>query len=592
MKRLQFATLIFLFSVLFISVAAAQALTREALLPDDADMVILISDTQKLATALKASPFGKLMASDEMLPFLNGQDFDSFLEWVASQENPKSETIDPRRWKLIAKEMKMLSGEVVLGYTIPEGEVYGAVAISAADFKHSLELDTTIADLDTKDYYFKKETFRGIDIHIQISQEGDKLTSIYQAFYQGTLLVSHQRSWVEASLARLMQHKPVEPVRDPQIRIAFQPGAIEEMTAQIAAEQKKAAEKSAGEGAKPPVEAQTVMKALGLTALQGIALSVEMKPNRCEVNTEISHTANTPGIWSLFPTRPLSTATRLPYVPSDWTSYGIFDLNVSELWQQVPLILEQISPKALQTFTAGIQMANAQLQIDLSRDFFLNLEGKGFSISRFNENRQEILMGWELHDAPKLERVFTTLFAEGAMLRAQLASFYSQSDIKGHLMHQFNIPNAGGRGGEDSELVIAFGISQGMLVGGHQNLVSAFYQAGMDQRPADRFYRSVAFQKTMALLPDRITGYSTGKFSRLAAFIMDSVKDLAIAASANDEVQPQDQENFFKRLRFNRLPPSDFLFKFFGDSISYSQYDGATLKAKTMLFYQDPESGS
>jgi len=387
------------------TVSHAAEFSRKDPMPETMDVVVRCSNTDAFLQSVKQSPIGKLVTSKEMKPFWNDQDpndlmVDFFQRYKGNTAN------DRQRQSIILEELKMLNREVVAGLNFSTKETfYLTVEITEDNFKKSLVLDKELARLDDLEYFFKKEKFQGVVLHTMITKDGEKETKMFQGFLKGTLVLSNDRQWIERSIVQLKKQSVTTPSGNPMVSLWVRPGVVDTFMERInqakTEHSSTSGQDTAPDNPKTEIDIEIIVHALGLKQFQGMTVTAEMKADSSKISADVSNGGGPTGIWSIISKQNVSTGYRLPFVPSDFITYGVMSLDFNRFWNQIPEIIKKISPEMIQKYNTVIGTLNAILAVDLSRDLFSNLTSTVFSYSTLPETGQTLLYGFELKDGIK-----------------------------------------------------------------------------------------------------------------------------------------------------------------------------------------------
>jgi len=573
--------------LLAVSSAHAIEMSRKDLMPENLDIVVHCSNLDDLIESVQKSPLGKLVISEKMKPFWNGQDLNSLVNGFFLRNKGSLRPDDQKKQRLVIEELKMLKGEVVAGINLStEENFFIAAAMSKENFNKSLVMDKEMAQLDPLEYYFKKEKFQGIDLHTMITKEDGRETKAFQGFYRGTLIASNSREWVERSIVRLKKLPVTDPSGNPVVSISVMPQVVDKVLEKIKT-LKKDLPADAPEENRPDMDFSQVLTALGIKHFQGMNFTAEMKKDRSEFHLDISNNGGPTGIWSIFSQKTVSTGYRLPYVPSDYASYSLLSLDINRFWNQVPEIINRISPEMTLKYHTMIGTFNAMLAVDLNRDIFANLSNKVFTCSSIPDTGQQVLYGFEVTDAAAMEQTIAVLFSENSRLRAMLADHYDTIDIKGHTIHLLRFTSDPSSSHDLMDTAIAVTVAGTALVIGNESLVTPFVQAGINKKGVDQFYKTETYKAYTSLIPENTCGFGFGKLSRNVRFLVNKLKSPGFLEMINssDRENPDRADSFLKNLRFDKLPSAEFISSFFGDTVAFTQNNGSLIQSTTYIIY-------
>jgi len=555
----------------------------------DADVIVRCSDTSALMAALEQSPLGRFWNGPEMASFRNGRNLQDEIRMalVEEDEGPNGAKIHD----IYLEEMKMLDGEVILGLNFADSAEEPAVTIVAAmaeeDHRRSLELDELLFTLEDVETVKASEDFRGATLYTYIRKEekGDRF--VYQAFYEGTLLVSEDRPWLERALMQLMETPAREPEGDPIVAITGKARLMDQMQAKLADQ---------AHNQNSPVDPLTVIKSLGFDTLGDMDLRLSFKEDSAHIAFQVARRGEwNRGLMVLIPPEAAPVDFRLAYVPRDIASYQVTRLDLNALWAQIPEILRRISPEFQMQFNMGINAAGGMMNINVNEDLFNNLDRLAFSYACLEDDSQRLLYGLKVKDADAMERTLHKLFDPQSPVQAQLGNFYHETDIQGHIIHllQFPMPAAQGEAPVFSEVGLT--VVDRALVIGNGNLLVDYVQAAVNHQGAPDFYEQPAFEQMVARTPTGACSYGLSDLSAYARFYIDKVRaaaEKAEAAPASAEKgagkAPDLLADLLHSFDVDKLPPAEVIAGYFGLSEGYSVMDDAGFRSVMTIHYSNP----
>jgi hypothetical protein len=615
------------FLLLTVSGTTLHAYQRQDLM-DDAALIIRVSNTVDFLEAIESSSLGQLWNSSEMKAFINNQNLgeaikDGFMHSVHG-EKLNNKALAHLYWE----EMKLLKSEVVFGISPPDKEdntpFYMIAAVDKADHRRMLELDERIDELDDEVSIVGKEDFQGVEIIRldRVGETGEKETT-WGAYYEGTSVTSTIKEWVERCILRLKKELPSNPDKTPtlhmQINQAFikamlegkktPPGEVPKTGEQAALTPNGPDVPDKTEPGTPVPSGAAILKALGLDNLQFISLDLFLKPGAMEFQFQVKSfdTGVKKGLWTLLNRERIPANHRLAYVPDDIVTYQVMRLDINAFWKEVPDIIQAINPQSARYFQAFEGMFKGMYQIDLSRDVFGNLGTLITTYSRMDGIIKEELTAFQLRSGEQMDKLLAKIFGEGSMLKAQMQDRMAIYEVHGHKLYSFKPisplppaqPGQPGQPGQPQTTGPAaqprpdtgVAVIDGSLVFGTDKLVRSLIQAVSSPRTnnanTNSLYKNPVYTKLMRKVPDDAVGYAITDFSRLLQPLLSLVrdpmlgpafkmKDLPVEPGAEKE-KPEPLEVFFQNLRFDRLPPADFMASFFGKGVNYTRFDGNNL---------------
>jgi len=559
----------------------------------DVDLVVHCTNTTALLAAIDASPLGRFWNSPEMDAFRNGRDLREELRraLLAGKEDGENAA---RIRDIFLEEIKMLRGEVVLGLDFTDdGErpaITLAAAMSEADHKRSLEMDELLFQLEDVETIKASEDFRGTPLYTYIRKEADGDRFIYQAFYEGTLLTSEDRDWMEHTLLQLKKTPAREPAGAPQLTLTAKARLMDRLQSMLA-------QRAAEEGS--PVDPLQVIESLGLDTLGDVRFRLDMPQDRADIGFQVARRGEwNRGLMVLIPPEPAPVDFRLAYVPRNAASYQVARLDLNAFWRQVPEILRQISPEFQLQFNMGVNAAGGMMGIDVNEDLFNNLDRLIFTYTCLDDDRQQFLYGLKVKDGDAMERTLHKLFAEHSPITAQLGDFYRQTDIQGHVIHIIQFPMPAAEGGRPVYSEVGLTVADRALIIGQSNLLVDYVQAAVNNRSTPEFYDQPAFQEMMARIPRGACGYGMNDLSAYMRFYMNQFRT-AIEQARDARAKPASSDGgrgerpdplaaLLEDFDVDKLPSADVIARYFGVSEGYSVMDEAGFRSTMTIRYPNP----
>jgi hypothetical protein len=558
----------------------------------DADVIVHCSNTSALLAAVGQSPLGRFWASPEMVAFRDGRNLPEEIRQALVDENEGENGAKIR--DIYLEEMKMLGGEVVVGLDFTDFKEEPAITIVAAmqeeDHQRSLEMDDLLAELEDVETIKASEDFRGTTLYTYIRKEdrGDRF--FYQAFYEGTLLASENRPWLEGALLQLMETPAREPEGDPVLAVTAKARLMDKLQSLLA--DRATAEES-------PVDPQTVIKSLGLDALGDMDFNFRMKEDRLEVRFQVARRGEwNRGLLVLIPPEPAPLDFRLAYVPRDVASYQVSRLDLNAFWTQIPEILRQISPEFQLQFNMGVNAAGGLMNINVNEDIFNNLDRLAFTYACLADDGQRFLYGLKVKDAAAMERTLHKLFAEQSPIVAQLGEFYHETDVQGHVIHMLQFPMPAAQGDVPVFSEVGLTVVDRALIIGQGSLLVDYVQAAVHNQGSPAFYEQPNFKTMAARIPSGACSYGMSDLSAYARFYVNQIRRAAEQARAarptsadaggHGSGTPAPLASFLQEFDVAKLPPADVIADYFGPSEGYSVLDAKGFQSLWTIHYPSP----
>jgi hypothetical protein len=552
----------------------------------DVDMIVRCTDTSALLSAIEDSPLGHFWNSPEMEGFRNDRDIWQELRLALVDGTEEDNAAKIR--DIYLEEIKMLSGEVIMGLDFTDYAEQPAVTILAAldetDYKRSLEMDALLFELEDVETIKAGEDFRGTTLYTYIRKEAKGDRFLYQAYLEGTLLVSEDRAWLERALLQLKETPAREPEGAPELTLTAKARLMDRLQSLLAA-------KAAEDGS--PVDPLTLIRSLGLDAVGDVHFNLCMKKDRADIAFQVARRGEwNRGLMVLIPPEPAPVDFRLAHVPRDVASYQVARLDLNAFWMQVPEVLRQISPEFQLQFNMGVNAAGGMMDIDINEDLFNNLDRLVFSYTCLEDEGQQFLYGLKVKDSDAMERTLSKLFAGHSPIVAQLGDFYRQTDIQGHVIHIIQFPMPAVEGGLPVYSEVGLTVADRALIIGQGNLLVDYVQAAVNNPVAPEFYERPAFKEMMARIPGNACGYGINDLSAYARFYVNQVRtaleqaregEATPASSSGDAADPLAE--FLEGFDIDQLPSAEVIASYFGVSEGYSVMDEAGFRSTMTMRY-------
>ncbi|UCH95830.1 MAG: hypothetical protein JSV88_03025 [Candidatus Aminicenantes bacterium] len=616
-KKIPFMSLflILAFLLLSVSISPVQAYERQDLI-DSSVFIIRVSNVSDFIKAIERSSLGQLWNSKEMKPFLNNQSLAEALKKTLLHsvygEKPNNKALSHLLWE----GLKLLKKELVVGISLPgkEGKTnfFIAAAMDKPDYLKGMEIDERMAELDEDQSVPQKQMFQGVELYRSDETVAPGVKeSEWSAFYGGTMITGSNREWVERCIVRLKNELPKTPAGPPTLHLRITSRFIadifeEESQSPIEEQEPGTEEIESPTPGEPDIPPAVILKALGLDHLKHITVDFILKPEAMEFQFHIKTTGagGNKGLWTLLSREQLPPKHRLAYVPDDVYTYQVMRLDFNALWKELPEILKAIDPQTVQYLQAAEGMFGGMYQIDLSRDIFGNLGTLITTFARMEGMKKQELLALQLRQAEAMEKLLVKLFGEGTPLKAQMQDRLEIYELHGHKLYSFKTgpvepgPTLPQQAKEPLQEPAYIGVSvvDGALVFGTEKLVRSLIQAASTTRKSstNTFYQHPSYTTLIRQVPDDAVGFAITDISRLLRPMLELFKNPLMIQTLKMESQ-QDKEKsepsplteFFDNLRFDRLPPVDFMASFFGRGVSYTRFDGNDLSSRGIFQYRE-----
>ena len=556
----------------------------------DVDLVVRCSDTAAFASAMGQSPLGLLWNSPEMAAFRDGRALEDVFGRALLEEIDNEQAARIR--DITLEQIKMLRGEVVLGFDFGDFDRQPAITLAAAiravDYRRSLEMDALLFTLEDVETITASEDFRGTPITTYLRKEADGDRFLYQAFHDGTLLASEDRAWLEQTLIRLIATPAREPAGEAVLTVSGKTRLMDRVQAFLA---EKASERPS------PVDVPTVIHSLGIDTVGDVELEIRLREDRADMIFRAARRgAWDRGLMVLIPAEPAPADFRLAHVPRDVAGYQVFRLDLNALWTQIPDILRQIAPEVQMQFNMGVNAFGGLMNIDVDTELFGNLDRLAYTYVRLGDEGQEMVYGFRVKDAAAMERTLGKLFAEHSPVLAQLGQFYRRTDVDGHIVHMLQFPMPTGRGDEVAVREIGMTVVDRAWVIGQGRLLVDHVQAAVHHEGEPAFYASPMFTAMVDRLPADACSYGVSDFAAYARFFMDEARS-GLTAAQEVLVTPAGNGSQGATQALNpladalagfdiaKLPSADSVARYFATGDGYSAIDEDGFRSVLTVYY-------
>jgi len=594
--------------VFCISLQPLPAYDRQDLI--DANVVIIrVSNTTDFLKAIELSSLGQLWNSKEMKPFLNNQGLAQALKETLQQsvysdsEKPGNKELSHLLWE----ESKLLKDELIVGISPPNRQgkenFFILAALDEPAYLKNKTIEERMAELDENLSAPYKQDFQGVDLFRSTRTRPDKNTeSEWDAFYGGTLVSSTSREWVERCIVKLKKELPAAPTGPPMLQLRIPGQVIKYILApqdQAAHEEHNTPGKENQESPIPQAPSPSaIFNALGLDHLKYISLDLILKPESMEFQVTVKTKGPAEkGIWALLTREPVPLNHRLAYVPDDVYSYQVVRVDFNALWKELPEILKSINPQYGQFLDNVTGMFSQMYKIDLSRDVFGNLAPLITTFSRVQDLEKQELYAWKVRNPGAMEKLLAKLYGEGSFLEAQLQDHLEIHQLHGYKLYSFKAGplKPGDTPGQESTYT-GISVVDGSLVFGSDKLVRGLIQASANNKQtiSNTLYQLPEYTPLMRKVPDDALAYAITDVSQLVQSLFGLIeykKMLKMPEKGKQQDKDNKQSNplteFFNNLRFDRLPPVDFMTSFFSKGITYTRFEGNDLVTRGVFQYRE-----
>ncbi|MCP5109154.1 MAG: hypothetical protein GY950_37585, partial [bacterium] len=332
-----------------------------------------------------------------------------------------------------------------------------------------------------------------------------------------------------------------------------------------------------------------LFNALGVDEVEKVSFEWIIPPSRSILNVRIQRAPGKTtgkGFWKLLTNDPLPRSHYLQYVPDDIMSYQVVRLNLPAFWEELPAVFAAMGPQAATQFQMGLKSISGMLQVDISRDFIANLDTILTYYSRLDGITDTTLYIWQLRDSRAMEKTLGKIFAENAWLPMMLKDNFQRLDLGEYNIYsiklpQFQMPKEDEKNAPTVEYIdYGFTVIDGDFVFGRINMIRSYIHGTADKSGGRKFYRSPLYKEMNRHVPDDAVGYGLvdiTPYLESGLNLFKSIKPKSrpqqqTAAGTPTAVDPLSR--FFENLRFDRLPPHEFLRSFFTPWTNTIQFNG------------------
>lgn len=606
-KKLKLSCVKLLLVTLCLGTSYLFAYERADLMEPGVNLVFRISNGAALMKGIKNSPLGRLWNSPEMNAFLDNQSLEeTLLKSIFTHELPEAKKEEAVN--LYRQIFSLFKGEIAAGIIFGEkaGEIkfFVLAEMDETGYKKTGELYKKENILNGKNPISQRHTFQEVELVQTITRDKGVEKVEWLAFFGNTFINSSHRQWVEKCIVELKKELPRNPIGPPSFRLWLPEGFIDHFL--------KWGQGEAGTVTETPVEqppaSDAMMKALGLTGIGELSLEWKINPAYSEVNFRVKNRGEHKGLWTLFSADPIPRKHSLGYVPGSIFSYQVVRLNLHAFWQQMPDMFAAVEPQSAADFQFGLKAISQMLQVDIDRDIFANFDNILTYCYQLEGLKRVILYVWQLRNPRAMEKTLSKLFAEGSYLRSVLKENFEALNLQDHMVYCIKVPRfapPSPTGGESPGKAIqvefsSYGIAvvDGDLLTGPLNLVRSYIHGSRDGKSAREFYRSPMYTRMMRRIPDNVSGYGLFDITQLVGPMVNLFKTIGtfsgslLSPGKKAEKKPglknppSPFEEFFKNLKYDKLPGPDFLRSFFGPWLNYYQFNGRELMVR--IEFHDP----
>lgn len=575
--------LLFVLGVLAVFAAAAAAAGRVDLVPENAAVVVRVSNAAGFFGGLGESSLGRLWKDPRMQNFLGQPDLEQSLrEAMCGGKEGEAQHL---QWD----EFMMLKGEIVVVLDVEHDEPLLIAHLAAEDYRRSLEMDRRIFELQTDEKtVMTRLPFQGEELVRFTTEHADGTQSVnWQAHVADTLLAAPDREWVEQRIAGLKKEKPAEPQGLPELDVSVRVAALLEEIAKRMDEEAATSPQAAGAGQPPPPSPAKVMEALGLTDIREINFKATLHPDRMVADMRMPVAEPLRGVLSMLDVRPSPADLRVPFVPEGALTYKVSRIDLLALWRAIPGMLSAISPQAQMQFQAVVGGFAGGMGLDIEKDLLAHLDTQYVSYNAMDGDAPVSVTALRLKGETALAGTLGRLFGDTSMLRGMLGEKLKREEFRGFTVYRVEVDPA-----QPSPAIATGG---GYLLYGADNAVRGALRALAAPQAADQaFYRSPLAADMRRMVPPRAFGYNAVDWPTFVRGALTEATKQKIAQALQQAlaVGQADEDDevaaFITKLDWSKLPPGSHIASFLGPSFSFAELVNGVLRLSAVLHYQSP----
>ncbi|MCP4219438.1 MAG: hypothetical protein GY765_32685 [bacterium] len=549
---------------------------RKELLPDSSGMVVRISNAPQFGKAFKESPLGQLWNSPKMKPFFNGGSLaDAIAGEFAGGEPGKPGSAEIAR--LSGQELDMLEGEFVLSFGSAQSGVYIVAAMSEENFEKSLLIDRKLRKLKNTKKVNKTHTFQGVKLVETISEDETGSTSIWQTCYKGSLVQTSDRDWLEKTIVRLKKAAPAEPKGLPVFQLEIAGTMVRQLAGTLLqASQKEKTPQIAG-----------LISAMGLEQLESILIKHTLRPDAATSVIRVLNNGEMKGVWAMLKKEPVPFKHRLAHVPEKVYSYQVTRLDFNAFWLEMPQIINKFSPAFSTQFDTMLTQLNAMLKVDISRDFFGNLDTLLTTYSIMDRVQNSALYAVQLREPAVTEKFLDIVLGENSMAKMNMEESLQLEELAGHRIYVMKFPVAPTAPQGQVLPSYALSVADGSLVLGEDKLVRTLIH-NLTSKKKSAFYSGPLFKSMIKHVPDHACSYAFFDMQRWVGQLLTFLETFKFPSTAVDKQTKKDTSylmQFMENLQPSKLPSAEFISSFFGKGFSYNEMKKNEYRIVTTSFY-------
>ncbi|MFO1446766.1 MAG: DUF3352 domain-containing protein [Opitutaceae bacterium] len=587
---------------------SAPALTR--LVPEDAAVVISLRKGPEFATAMKASPPGRMFADEQVLRFFGplraklnweqmmgvfkegtGTTWDDMLSWVEGDGlvvlNDFSFMLDPETQN---------RAPVVLALEVGK---------NAAKVEQVLT-DLTAREVDAGRAQVETESFSGIGIHVlQIikppaqdtgtpSADADPQATVRTppplvwAVVDGVFLASvdkaavialvdaAKRGGVDAPLERAARWVRLQERADnPALSLMVHFPAI------LPTLEEALAKQSGGDAPNPMgIDTTKLIGTLGLDAWGDLYATLSSSEEATVSHYGLTATEIRGALKLFLPSD--GTFPKPAWIPAQWVSVGTFRYSLKSAYETLESTLRAVSPAIDQLVQSQIVQLNKQLNLDLKRDLIGSLGDEvlqvQFPANAARAGAADQLYGFSLANAAAFTRALDELKKLGGPAMEKLLE---KREYLGHSIYSSATPSPGG----PTAMGLSYVVTDRwfLLNVGSAAPIEAALQAMAGQ--GDSFWDKPEVRAALATVPETASGFQFHDMAVLISSIFDSITTQAKSMPAK---QADGEDGQGPWIEATEKPDLDRMRRYWGGSVNYSVRDAEGFHGVARLSHPQP----
>lgn len=528
------------------------ALERLGLLPADAQTYVRISNTTNFWSQLKQSSIGKLWVDPQFQDFIGHPDVDTWQEVFFEGESDAE-------GKVFTEQLKMLKGEVILGFTKEMDQPCVIAAMGADDFARSLEMDLKLREVAAEPFEIIKSTFQDVEILQYVENGGTpEEESSWQAYLNGTLVLGYSQEWVEKSVVQLKKDAVKEPKGNPELNLNI---PLAQFIGELLAKDTRPNDKA-------------ILEALGLMGIENYSLKIELKDDEMVADSNLRVSNLTKGLFAILDVQPSELPT-VTFIPDNVSVLEVGRANLLRFWQEIPTALATSLPAAKPQFDILLSIIQQQAGINFEQDLLSHLGTKYISFAVAEADRQESTVAIELKNSMAFKTGLETLMAAPA-LQTQVRSALETEPFLDHTLYTVISP--------DPDSAIAFAIAGDYLLYGQPDGIRQVIRSQASAAAAnDTFEQSPLVKGLRQNVSPKAFGFSAIDWKKNMDVIVRELNKpehvqliLQRWATSGSALPPPD---------FTKLPSAEHIASFFNLSFQYAEATPSGLHQRIILKY-------